>query len=89
MRMTRLFASTLRDVPAEAEVVSHQLLLRAGYIRRVSSGVYNFLPLMLRVLMKIEQIIREEMNAAHAQELLLPVVQPATLWEASGRWATF
>ncbi len=89
MRMTRLFASTLRDVPAEAEVVSHQLLLRAGYIRRVSSGVYNFLPLMWRVLMNIEQIIREEMNAAHAQELLLPVVQPATLWEASGRWATY
>jgi prolyl-tRNA synthetase len=89
MRMTRLFATTLRDIPAEAEVVSHQLLLRAGYIRRVSSGVYNFLPLMWRVLMKIEQIIREEMNAAHAQELLLPVVQPATLWEASGRWATY
>lgn len=89
MRMTRLFASTLRDVPAEAEVVSHQLLLRAGYIRRVSSGIYNFLPLMWRVLMNIEQIIREEMNAAQAQELLLPVVQPATLWEASGRWATY
>lgn len=89
MRMTKLFASTLRDIPAEAEVVSHQLLLRAGYIRRVSSGVYNFLPLMWRVLMNIEQIVREEMNRASAQELLLPVVQPSSLWEASGRWATY
>jgi len=86
MRYSQLFAPTLRDVPAEAEVVSHQLLLRAGFIRRVTSGVYDFLPLGLRVLRKIEQIVREEMNRAGAQELLMPMVQPAELWRQSGRW---
>ena len=86
MRFSRLFATTLRDAPAEAEVVSHQLLLRAGYIRRVASGVYNYLPLMKRVLTNIETIIREEMDAAGAQELLLPIYQPAELWQDSGRW---
>ncbi len=75
----------MRNMPADAEVVSHQLLLRAGYIRRVTSGVYDYLPLGLRVLRKIEAIIREEMNRAGAQELLMPMVQPADLWEKSGR----
>ncbi len=76
----------MRNTPADAEIVSHQLLLRAGFIRRVSSGVYDYLPLALRVLRKIERIVREEMDAAGAQEVLLPVVQPAELWQRSGRW---
>ncbi|MFQ5355438.1 MAG: proline--tRNA ligase [Mariprofundaceae bacterium] len=89
MRYTQLFAPTLRDVPAEAEVISHQLLLRAGFIRRVTSGVYDYLPLGLKVLRKIEQIVREEMNRAGAQELLMPAVQPAELWQQSGRWEKY
>jgi prolyl-tRNA synthetase len=89
MRMSRLFATTLRDTPAEAEVVSHQLLVRAGYIRRIASGIYTYMPLMWRVLQNIQTIIREEMNAAGAQEILLPTVQPADLWERSGRWQTY
>ncbi|MDX8408642.1 MAG: proline--tRNA ligase [Mariprofundales bacterium] len=86
MRFTNLFAPTLRQDPADADVVSHRLLLRAGYIRRVTSGVYDLLPLGLRVLRNIETIIRQELNAAGAQELLLPMVQPAELWQQSGRW---
>ncbi|MDQ6958134.1 MAG: proline--tRNA ligase [Mariprofundaceae bacterium] len=86
MRMSNLFSPTLRDDPADAEVVSHKLLLRAGFIRRVTSGVYNFLPLGLRVLRKIEAVVREEMNRAGAQEILMPMVQPAELWKQSGRW---
>jgi len=86
MRFSQLFAPTLRDDPADAEVVSHRLLLRAGYIRRVTSGVYDFLPLGLRVLRRIERIVREEMDAAGAQEILMPMVQPAELWQDSGRW---
>jgi prolyl-tRNA synthetase len=89
MRATRLFATTLRDTPSDAEVISHQLLVRAGFIRRVTSGVYNYLPLMWRVLQRIEHIVREEMNAAGAQELLLAAMQPATLWQASGRWDNY
>ncbi|MDX8391245.1 MAG: proline--tRNA ligase [Mariprofundaceae bacterium] len=89
MRYSCFLAPTLRDDPAEAEVVSHKLLLRAGYIRRVTSGVYDFLPLGLRVLRKIEQVVREEMNGAGAQELLLPMVQPAELWQKSGRWEKY
>ena len=85
MRYSRFFIPTLRDDPADAEVVSHRLLLRAGYIRRVTSGVYDFLPLGLRVLRRIESIVREEMNRAGAHELLLPMVQPGELWERSGR----
>jgi len=84
--MSRLFAPTLREDPADAEVISHKLLLRAGFIRRVTSGIYDFLPLGLRVLRKIEAVVREEMNAAGAQELLMPMVQPADLWQQSGRW---
>jgi len=86
MRMSNLFSPTLRDDPADAEVISHKLLLRAGFIRRVTSGVYDFLPLGLRVLRKIEAVVREEMNRAGAQEILMPMVQPAELWKQSGRW---
>ncbi len=86
MRYSSFFAPTLRDDPADAEVVSHRLLVRAGYIRRVTSGVYDFLPLGLRVLRRIEQVVREEMDRAGAQELLMPMVQPAELWQQSGRW---
>ena len=86
MRMSNLFSPTLRDDPADAEVVSHKLLLRAGFIRRVTSGVYDFLPLGLRVLRRIEAVVREEMNRAGAQEILMPMVQPAELWQQSGRW---
>jgi len=89
MRYSNCFVPTLRDVPADAEVVSHQLLLRAGYIRRVTSGVYDYLPLALRVLRRIEAIIREEMERAGAQELLMPMVQPTELWEKSGRLAKY
>ncbi|MBW4628609.1 MAG: proline--tRNA ligase [Brasilonema octagenarum HA4186-MV1] len=80
---------TLRDDPADAEIPSHKLLLRAGYIRRIGSGVYAYLPLMWRVLQKVSQIVREEMNAAGAQECLLPQLQPADLWKESGRWDTY
>jgi prolyl-tRNA synthetase len=80
---------TLREDPAEAEIPSHKLLLRAGYIRRIASGVYAYLPLMWRVLQKVSQIVREEMNAAGAQECLLPQLQPAELWRESGRWDTY
>src|ERR1700730_13172377 len=85
MRMTSLFLRTLRDDPADAEVESHRLLVRAGYIRRVSAGIYGWLPLGYRVLRKIEQIVREEMDDAGAQEVLLPIAQPLELWERSGR----
>lgn len=86
MRMSTLLAPTLRDNPSDAEVISHQLLIRAGYIRRLANGVYNYLPLMWRVLRKVEQIVREEMDRAGAQELLMPILQPAEVWQASGRW---
>jgi prolyl-tRNA synthetase len=80
---------TLREDPAEAEIPSHKLLLRAGYIRRIASGVYGYLPLMWRVLQKVSQIVREEMNATGAQEVLLPALQPSELWKESGRWDTY
>jgi prolyl-tRNA synthetase len=86
MKRSQLFLPTIRDVPAEAEVVSHQLMLRAGLIRRVAAGVYSYLPLGHRVIQKVAQIIREEMNRAGAQEVLLPALQPAELWQESGRW---
>ena len=86
MRVSRLLLVTLRDDPAEAEIVSHKLLLRGGYIRRISSGIYAYLPLLWRVLQKIERIVREEMNATGALETLLPQLQPAELWKRSGRW---
>lgn len=89
MRASNLYAPTLREVPAEAEVPSHQLLLRAGFIRRAAGGVYSYLPLALRVLKKIEQIVREEMDAKGGQEILMPIVQPAELWQNSGRWDVY
>jgi prolyl-tRNA synthetase len=89
MRMTSLFLRTLRDDPADAEVDSHRLLVRAGYIRRISAGIYAWLPLGYRVLRKIEQIVREEMDRAGAQETLLPIVQPLELWQRSGRDAAY
>jgi prolyl-tRNA synthetase len=85
MRMSRLFVRTLRDDPADAEVDSHRLLVRAGYIRKVASGIYSWLPLGYRVLRNVERIVREEMDAAGAQELWLPIIQPLELWERSGR----
>ncbi len=89
MRMSKLFVQTLREFPADAEVISHKLLVRAGYIRKLTNGVYNFLPLMWRVLKKVENIVREEMDAAGAQELLMPFVQPSELWQESGRWDVY
>ncbi len=86
MRLSRYFVPTLRQDPAEAEVVSHKLMLRAGMIRRLASGIYSFLPLGLRALRKVERIVREEMDRAGALEVLLPLVQPAELWQESGRW---
>jgi prolyl-tRNA synthetase len=89
MRLSQMLFVTLREDPAEAEIPSHKLLLRAGYIRRIGSGVYAYLPLMWRVLQKVSQIVREEMNATGAQECLLPQLQPADLWRESGRWDTY
>jgi prolyl-tRNA synthetase len=89
MRLSQMLWVTLREDPAEAEIKSHKLLLRAGYIRRITSGVYAYLPLMWRVLQKISGIVREEMNATGAQECLLPQLQPAELWQESGRWDTY
>jgi prolyl-tRNA synthetase len=89
MRLSQLPINTLKEVPAEAEVVSHKLMLRAGLIRRLAAGMYTWLPIGLRVLRKVEQIIREEMNRAGAFEVLMPTVQPAELWEESGRWDHF
>ncbi len=89
MRMTSGFIPTLRETPAEAEIPSHKLMLRAGFLRRAAAGIYTYLPLSHRVLMKIMQIIREEMNAAGGQEILLPIVQPAELWHATGRWVDY
>jgi prolyl-tRNA synthetase len=86
MRYSRYFLPTLKEVPAEAEIVSHKLMLRAGMIRKLASGLYSYLPLGLRSIRKVEQIVRQEMNAAGAVELLLPMVQPAELWKETGRW---
>lgn len=89
MRLSQMLFVTLREEPAEAEIPSHKLLVRAGYIRRIGSGVYAYLPLMWRVLQKVSQIVREEMNATGAQECLLPQIQPSELWRESGRWDTY
>lgn len=86
MRSSQLFMPTLKETPAEAQVPSHRLLLRSGMIRQVTSGVYNWLPLGLRALRNVERIVREEMNRAGAQEIFMPMVQPAELWQESGRW---
>jgi prolyl-tRNA synthetase len=89
MKLSQYPINTLKETPAEAEIVSHQLMLRAGLIRRLSSGLYSWLPIGLRTLRKVEMIIREEMNRAGAIELLMPSVQPAELWQESGRWEEF
>src|SRR5271165_3478004 len=89
MRASRYFVSTLKEAPADAEVVSHQLMLRAGLIRRLAGGIYTYMPMGLRVVRKVEKIVREEMDRAGAIELLMPVVQPAELWQESGRWEKY
>ena len=89
MRISQFFLSTSKEAPAEAELASHKLMLRAGLIKRLGSGLYTWMPLGLRILRKVEAIVREEMNRAGAIELLMPAVQPAELWQESGRWAVF
>ena len=89
MKTSKFFITTLKEVPADAEIVSHRLMLRAGLIRRLAAGVYTWLPLGLKILRKVETIIREEMNRAGAVELSMPVVQPAELWQESGRWQAY
>ena len=86
MRASRFFISTLKEAPSDAEIVSHKLMMRAGMIKRIGSGIYTYMPMGLRVIRKVEAIIREEMNNAHAIELLMPLVQPAELWQETGRW---
>ena len=85
MRYSQMLLPTTKETPAEAEVASHQLLLRGGFIRKLTSGIYTYLPLGLAAVQKVAQIVREEMNRAGAQELLMPMVQPADLWDESGR----
>ncbi|MDH5518369.1 MAG: proline--tRNA ligase [Gammaproteobacteria bacterium] len=89
MRISNFPLSTLKETPADAEIISHQLMLRAGLIRRLASGLYSWLPLGLKVLRKVENIVREEMDRSHALELLMPAVQPAELWQESGRWEQY
>ncbi|MDD2585218.1 MAG: proline--tRNA ligase [Syntrophomonadaceae bacterium] len=89
MRSSELFNPTLREIPSEAEIISHQLLLRAGFIRKTSGGIYSYLPLGYRVIKKIMQIVREEMDLAGGQEILMPIIQPAELWQKSGRWDVY
>ena len=86
MRLSQFPVSTTKETPADAEIISHQLMLRAGLIRRLSSGLYSWMPIGLRVLQKVSAIVREEMNAAGCVELLMPSVHPAELWQESGRW---
>ena len=86
MKLSQFFISTTKEAPAEAEIVSHQLMMRSGMIKKLGAGIYTWMPLGVRVLRKVEQVVREEMNAAGAIELLMPVVQPAELWQESGRW---
>ena len=89
MRISRYLLATLRDAPADADVISHQLMFRAGLIRQIAAGIYNWLPMGLRVLRKVENIVREEMDRAGALEILMPSVQPAELWQESGRWEQY
>jgi len=89
MRYSEIFLPTVREVPSDAEIISHQLMIRAGLIRKLTSGIYSYLPLGHRVIRKLEQIIREEMNRAGAQEVHLPMVQPAEIWQESGRWTYY
>ena len=89
MKASQFFISTLKEAPADAEVISHRLMLRAGFIKRLSAGIYSYMPMGLRVIRKVEAIVREEMNDAGAVELLMPVVQPAELWQESGRFQKY
>lgn len=89
MRAKRFFISTLKEAPADAEIISHQLMMRAGMIKRLGSGIYNYMPMGLRVIRKVEKIVREEMDKAGAVEMLMPVVQPAELWQETGRWQKY
>src|SRR5512145_1276704 len=89
MRLSQFPINTLKEVPADAEIVSHQLMLRAGLIRRLAAGLYTWMPVGLKVLRKVERIIREEMDRAGAFELWMPTVQPAELWQESGRWEQY
>ena len=89
MKMSNMLVSTLREVPAEAEIDSHKLMLRAGMIRKMAAGIYNYMPLGLKALKNVEEIVREEMNAAGAQEFLASAMLPAELWQESGRWDVY
>lgn len=89
MRATQLYAPTLRESPAEAELISHKLMYRAGFIRKAAGGIYSYLPLGWRTMKKIEKIIREEMDSAGGQEIMMPIAQPAEIWQKSGRWAVY
>ena len=89
MRLSQYPINSVKETPAEAEVVSHKLMLRAGIIRRLASGLYSWLPMGMRTLRKVEQIIREEMDRAGALEMVMPVIQPAELWQESGRWEVY
>src|ERR1700745_706930 len=89
MRLSQYFLPLLRENPAEAQIVSHRLMLRAGMIRQSAAGIYSWLPLGFRVLKKVEQIVREEQDAAGAHELLMPTLQPAELWRESGRYEDY
>src|SRR3954468_2689485 len=86
MKASQFLISTLKEAPADAEVVSHQLMMRAGMVKKLGAGIYSWMPMGLRVVRKIEAIVREEMNRAGGVELLMPVVQPAEFWQETGRW---
>ena len=86
MRFTEFGLTTLKEIPAEAEIISHQLMLRAGLVRRLASGLFTWMPLGFRVMKKVESVVRKEMNKAGALEMVMPAVQPAELWQESGRW---
>jgi len=89
MRLSRFPLSTLKETPADAEIISHQLMMRAGMLKKQAAGIYSWLPLGLRVLRKVEAIVRDEMGQAGAMELLMPAVQPSELWRESGRWEQY
>src|SRR5438270_8532440 len=86
MRASRFFISTLKEAPSDAEIVSHKLMMRAGMIKRLGSGIYTYMPMGLRVIRRVEKIVREEMDRSGAVELAMPVIQPAELWQETGRW---
>jgi len=89
MKASRFFIGTLKEAPADAEIVSHKLMVRAGMIRRIAGGIYNYLPIGLRSIRKVEQIVREEMNRAGAIEMLMPTLQPSELWKETGRYDAY